>query len=256
MLHDLYQRLALLVAPFYVLLTATRARATRTAIVGQSGISAMMAFTDTDDTVIFLDKTENNPLKVNGRPAWATSFNVETQELGPFDIVTNTFCAGGAPAGDGTMVVSGGNGAVGLGGKATNESVAPYFSVDGRFALNIWNATTKSFTSRRKGLARKRWYPSMEPLADGRVAIIGGQVSESKGRLLVDPADEAARCSCFASIWQSGGGYSGTVNINEPTMEFYPARGVVKLPILERAVPINLYPLTYLMSNGAYWCLQ
>ena len=33
-------------------------------------------------------------------------------------------------------------------------------------------------------------------------------------------------------------------------MEFYPDRGLVKVPLLVRSVPINLYPLTYLLSNG------
>lgn len=37
----------------------------------------------------------------------------------------------------------------------------------------------------------------------------------------------------------------------EPTLEFFPDRGApVPVPIITRTLPMNLYPLTYLMSNG------
>lgn len=136
-----------------------------------------MTFLQDDDHVVFLDKTEDNPLRVNGRPAWAASFNYKTKHLTPFDIVTNTFCAGGAPAGNGRMVITGGNIAVGPGGKSSAQGVNPYYAVDGGFALNIYDAQTNSFTSRKRGIQRERWYPSMEPMADGSVSIVSGAVS-------------------------------------------------------------------------------
>lgn len=120
-----------------------------------------MAFLNSDDTVIFLDKTENNPLQINGRPAWASEYNIRTGKSKPFDIVTNTFCAGGAPIADGRMVVTGGNIAVGPKGLAANQSVGPYFSIDGGMAVNIWNPRDGTWDSRPRGLHRERWYPSM-----------------------------------------------------------------------------------------------
>lgn len=133
----------------------------RVATNGRSGVSAQMAFLQSDDTVIFLDKTENNPLQVNGRPSWAAEYNVRTTKSTPFDLVTNTFCAGGSPIADGRMIVTGGNIAVKAHGLAANQSVAPYFDIDGGHAINIWDPATKTWDSRPQGLHRERWYPSM-----------------------------------------------------------------------------------------------
>lgn len=42
-----------------------------------------------------IDKTENNPVAVNGHPAWAVEYNINTDTYRTMDVVSNTFCAGG-----------------------------------------------------------------------------------------------------------------------------------------------------------------
>ena len=78
--------------------------------------------------VYILDKTENNPVEIDGRygthPAWAVEYDINnnTCEPGlifrlknadmldrPMDVFSNTFCAGGSVLGNGTWVVFGGN---------------------------------------------------------------------------------------------------------------------------------------------------
>lgn len=51
--------------------------------------------------VYIVDKTENNPLQVNGHPAWATEYDLVSNTVRAMDIVTNSFCAGGNVLGNG-----------------------------------------------------------------------------------------------------------------------------------------------------------
>jgi hypothetical protein len=86
--------------------------------------------------VYVIDKTENNPARVNGHPAWAVSYDIETNNFRAQDIVSNTFCAGGTALGNGSYLNVGGNAAV----TALGVGVAPggpnsYGSVESRHAL-------------------------------------------------------------------------------------------------------------------------
>lgn len=40
-----------------------------------------------------IDKVENNPLQVNGHPAWATEYDLATNKYRAMDVTTNSFCA-------------------------------------------------------------------------------------------------------------------------------------------------------------------
>jgi hypothetical protein len=59
--------------------------------------------------VYIIDKTENNPLHVDGHPAWASEYTLSTNAVRAMPVRTNTFCAGGASLGDGRWINVGGN---------------------------------------------------------------------------------------------------------------------------------------------------
>jgi hypothetical protein len=49
----------------------------------------------------------------------------------------------------------------------------------------------------------------------------------------------------------TNGGYVNDVGQNEPTYEYFPPQGQpIFSPILERTLPANLYPLTWLLPSG------
>lgn len=75
-----------------------------------------MMFLGSSNKVYIVDKTERNPISINGHPAWATEYDYTTNEYRPMDILTNSFCAGGNVLGNGTWLNVGGNQAVGPGG--------------------------------------------------------------------------------------------------------------------------------------------
>jgi hypothetical protein len=49
---------------------------------------------------------------INDHNAWATVYNLQTNQATPLEVYTNTFCAGGAELGDGRWLNVGGNFAV------------------------------------------------------------------------------------------------------------------------------------------------
>ncbi|KAG9104941.1 hypothetical protein FRC06_005008 [Ceratobasidium sp. 370] len=97
-------------------------------IVGESGVSAQQLFLGSNNKVYIIDKVENNPVAVNGHPAWATEYDIETDTYRAMDIVTNTFCAGGNMLGDGSWINVGGNQPVKSGGvtHVTGDPDDPY----------------------------------------------------------------------------------------------------------------------------------
>ncbi len=70
-------------------------------------------FLGTKNKVYVLDKTENNPVEINGlygtHPAWAIEYDINNNTYRTMDVYSNTFCAGGGVLGNGTWVVFGGN---------------------------------------------------------------------------------------------------------------------------------------------------
>ena len=104
--------------------------------IGTSGVSAQQIYLGTANKVYIVDKVENNPITVNDHPAWATEYDISTNQIRAMDVVTNTFCAGGAYLGDGRLINIGGNQAVVPGGNAlVNGSVNIYGNEDGAFAV-------------------------------------------------------------------------------------------------------------------------
>ncbi|KAJ6498935.1 glyoxal oxidase N-terminus-domain-containing protein [Mycena sanguinolenta] len=73
-------------------------------------------------------------------------------------------------------------------------------------------------------MTTRRWYPTVETLEDGSAIIIGG-------------------CN--------NGGYVNDAGQDNPTYEFFPSTGApIESPFLSDNLPINLYPLTFLLPSG------
>ncbi|KIM23987.1 glyoxal oxidase [Serendipita vermifera MAFF 305830] len=200
-------------------------------IVGNSGVSAQQMFLGRPGKIYILDKTENNPVQVNGHPAWAVEYDVETNQIRPLDVVTNSFCAGGGVAGDGTWLNLGGNQAVTWGGNTADSQTggsAPYMDADGgksiRFLTPCDDQTCNWVDDPTRYMTTRRWYPTLEGLPDGSLFILGG------------------------NKW---GGFVNDADQNNPTYEFYPSQGEpVGLNILATTLPANLFPFTFLLPSG------
>ncbi|GAA6063549.1 hypothetical protein JCM10212_002661 [Sporobolomyces blumeae] len=197
-------------------------------IVGESGVSAQQLFLGQSNKVYIVDKTERNPASVNGHPAWATEYDIETNTYRTMDIVTNSFCAGGNVLGNGTWINIGGNQAIGYGGLNADPLTGPYKDGDGGKAtrrLDVCSDDSCDWTDDGSNyMTTRRWYPTLETLEDGSMIVIGG-------------------CD-----W---GGYVNDAGQNNPTYEFYPSRGgPVGLNILTTTLPANLFPLTWLLPSG------
>lgn len=92
-------------------------------------------FLGQSNKVYIVDKTENNPVKVNGHPAWATEYDLVSNTFRTMDIKTNSFCAGGNVLGNGTWINVGGNQPVTYGGLNGAALSAPYDNADGGKAM-------------------------------------------------------------------------------------------------------------------------
>ncbi|WRT68219.1 uncharacterized protein IL334_005195 [Kwoniella shivajii] len=212
--------------------------------VGDTGVSAQMVFLGNNKKIYVLDKTENNPVEITGQygthPAWATEYDIESNEYRTMDVFSNTFCAGGGVLGNGTWVVFGGNQPVTTGGVASTDAAA-YSDTDGGTAIRMLNPCTDesceyiqgegsySTSAQNTGgwlqMTGRRWYPMVEALPDGSLIIIGGD---------------------------KNGGYVNTQAQDNPTYEFFPPRSgdPVDLQFLADTLPVNLYALTWLMPSG------
>ncbi|CAE6420205.1 hypothetical protein ACGC1H_004865 [Rhizoctonia solani] len=199
-------------------------------IVGNSGVSAQQLFLGQSNRVYIVDKTENNPPKVGNpsHPAWATEYDVDTNQFRAMDVVTNSFCAGGSVLGNGTWLNVGGNQAITWGGlTASTQSgdSGPYYDGDGGKAIRLLDpCQDKKCNWVEATMSTRRWYPTLETLDDGSLIIIGG------------------------NQW---GGFVNSAGQNNPTYEFFPSKGdPIGLNILTTTLPANLFPLTWLLPSG------
>lgn len=71
---------------------------------GTSGIIALESIIVSDTLAIFFDRATNDPLEVDGHPAWGALYNLETNTASPLTPITDSFCASGGFLSNGTMV--------------------------------------------------------------------------------------------------------------------------------------------------------
>ncbi|KAF8971281.1 hypothetical protein BDZ97DRAFT_1901791 [Flammula alnicola] len=195
-------------------------------IIGSSLVSAQQLFVGTATKVYFVDKVENNPTRIEGHPAWASEWTLVANTQRPMDAVTNSFCAGGNVLGNGTWLNVGGNQAVTWGGQpaASQDGGGPYDDPDGRQSLLTPCDGENCDWILSPEQSGQRWYPTLETLEDGTMIILGG-------------------CQ--------NGGYVNDASQDNPTYEFFPSRGpAIVSPILQKTLPVNLFPLTWLLPSG------
>ncbi len=73
---------------------------------GTSGILALEAIVVSPTLAIFFDRATNDPMEINGHPAWGAVWNFETNTATALDVVSDSFCASGSILSNGTMVTS------------------------------------------------------------------------------------------------------------------------------------------------------
>ena len=71
---------------------------------GTTGILALELMVVSPTLLIMFDRAENNPMMINGHPAWAGLWDLETNTASPLNAITDTFCASGSFLSNGTMV--------------------------------------------------------------------------------------------------------------------------------------------------------
>ncbi|KAK8843343.1 hypothetical protein IAR55_006999 [Kwoniella newhampshirensis] len=206
--------------------------------VGLSGASAQQMFLGTMNKVYIVDKTENNNATINGHPAWATEYDLTTNQFRPMDVLSNSFCAGGTVLGNGTWLNVGGNQAITYGGVAMNNDpvsqsgASAYKDWDGGKAIRLLDPCDDEscdwVDSPAMYMTSRRWYPTLETLEDGSAIIIGG-------------------CE-----WGGYVNYDSTTNgQNNPTVEYFPSKGQpFTLNFLLDTMPVNLFPLVWLLPSG------
>ncbi|OJA12656.1 hypothetical protein AZE42_08700 [Rhizopogon vesiculosus] len=197
-------------------------------ITGSSVVSGQQIFLGTGDKVYIVDKTENNPTQINGHPIWAAEWSVSANQARSMDAVTNTFCAGGSVLGNGTWLNVGGNQAVTYGGVTAQSELGglPYDDSDGGQSIRMLNPCDGQNCDwvLLTPMTTRRWYPTLETLQDGSIIIFGG-------------------CGY--------GGYVNDAAQDNPTYEFFPSRGMpIPSPILQNTLPVNLYPILWLLPSG------
>ncbi|GJJ12980.1 hypothetical protein Clacol_007227 [Clathrus columnatus] len=185
---------------------------------------------------------EGNAATINGHPAWAARWDLETNTATLLDVQSNTFCAGGIHAPNGSYIVFGGNSAIGPGGVGNGSNFNPvYGDFDGGQAVRVFdpcpaNDTTCPFFDNASLLSMPsvRWYPGVESLPDGSAILIGGMHGGgfvNRNLPNVDPTFE-------------GGGAN-------PTYGFWPPKGPEQnMAFMTLTSGLNTYALSYTMQSG------
>ncbi|KAG9127920.1 hypothetical protein FRC07_007571 [Ceratobasidium sp. 392] len=194
---------------------------------GNSGVVMTHVAVTANDTVLVIDRKENNPLlKANGKPAWGAIWNLRSNTARPLDIVTHSFCSSGNFLSNGTLANFGGH-------PYTERSGEPVS--DGQQGIRLFNPCGAEGDCNiyenptRIRLTSDRWYPSSARLHDGSAIIIGGQVTS---------------------------GWTNDASVNNPTYEFFPARNIngyngLQIPsqFFKDTLPHNTFPHIYALPS-------
>ncbi|KAI0705751.1 glyoxal oxidase precursor [Cerioporus squamosus] len=179
-----------------------------------SGIVALESIVVSPTLALFFDRASDDPLQINGHSAWGALWNLETSNVTAIDVVTNSFCAGGALLSNGTMASIGGDQT----GFQGNPIIKP-----GNQAIRLLGPCSSPtgesctlFEDPNLVLLAERWYPSAIRIFDGSLLIAGGMHFEA----------------VFYNV------------APENSFEFFPRKEESVRPsaFLERALPANLFP--------------
>ncbi|RIA97260.1 Copper radical oxidase [Glomus cerebriforme] len=184
----------------------------------QTGVNAMHMFVTGPSKFVFVDKLEANALKQpNGQPAVSTEFDIDANTLRPLDVTSDTFCSAGSWLGNGTLVHTGGD-------NGNPPNFAP-----GQQTLRFYDPQVGDWVERIGLMLSKRWYPTMLPLVNGKVLILGGSI---------------------------GGTGLNSAALNNPTYNIWPPSNNdtpdpdVQFPFLTDTLPYNLYVFVHIVPNS------
>ena len=195
---------------------------------GTTGVNAMQLAVVSSTHAIIIDKVEHNPLNISGHGAWGALYNLNTDEVQPLEMRSNSFCAGGTFLSNGTLLNIGGNGVDKSGFGDSNGLQAirlfqPCDSGSGR-KCEIYESPS------RIHMASPRWYPTAVRLDDGSAIIIGGSTR---------------------------GDYINNPDMNNPTYEFWPPKAIhgsngmpIPMQFLRDTLNANLFPMAFLLPDG------
>ncbi|KAG6910297.1 hypothetical protein DXG01_011694 [Tephrocybe rancida] len=201
--------------------------------MGSTGVHAMQIAVISTSHALIVDKVEHNPLTISGHPAWVALYNLHTNALRPLAMQSNSFCAGGTFLSNGTLINVGGNPVV-----DGHTSSADFGDVDGLQAVRIFEPCDSDSAEgcemyenhSRVRMASPRWYNTVVRIRDGSAMIIGGS---------------------------KRGGWINNETVNNPTIEYFPPKGIHKsngLPIhldfLVRTLNSNLFPIAISLPDG------
>lgn len=169
---------------------------------GTTGVSAMQLSIISPSHALIIDKVEHNPLDIDGHPAWAALYDLNTDAVIPLHMQSNSFCAGGAFLSNGTMINVGGNPVV-----SDNTSSADFGDLDGLQAVRILNPCLSDSADgcdmyenhSRDRLGSPRWYTTVTRISDGSAMVVGGSKK---------------------------GGWINNATVNNPTIEYYPPKDI------------------------------
>ncbi|KAL1743468.1 glyoxal oxidase N-terminus-domain-containing protein [Schizophyllum fasciatum] len=197
---------------------------------GSTGVHAMQLAVISATHALIVDKVEHNPLNVDGHPAWAALYDLDTHALTPLRMQSNSFCAGGTFLSNGTLINVGGNPVV-----EDHTASADFGDLDGLQAVRLLSPCngkdcTMYENHDRIRMASPRWYNTVLRLSDGSAMIIGGSKK---------------------------GGWINNSTVNNPTVEYFPPKSIdgsnglpVQLPFLVDTLPSNLFPLAFSLPDG------
>ena len=200
---------------------------------GATGVHAMQLAIISESHALIVDKVEHNPLTVDGHPAWAALYNLNTHSVKPLRMQSNSFCAGGTFLSNGTLINVGGNPVV-----ESHTSSADFGDVNGLQAVRHLSPCEPSTAEgcemfenhSRIRMASPRWYTTVIRIDDGSAMIIGGAKK---------------------------GGWINNATVNNPTIEYYPPKNLhgknglpIELPFLVKTLPSNLFPIAFSLPNG------
>ncbi|KAH7889565.1 copper radical oxidase [Phlebopus sp. FC_14] len=199
---------------------------------GTTGVSAMQLTVISPTHALVIDKVEHNPLSIEGHPAWAALYNLDTHAVMPLEMQSNSFCAGGTFLSNGTLVNVGGNPVVG-----NFTSAADFGDLDGLQAVRMFapcdslNVSTCLMYENhdRIRMATPRWYNTALRLSDGSAMIIGGSKK---------------------------GGWINNSTVNNPTVEYWPPKSIqgsnglpIHLQFLVDTLNANLFPIAFALPD-------
>ncbi|KAF8942513.1 hypothetical protein BGZ47_006401 [Haplosporangium gracile] len=197
-------------------------------LIGHSGVSAMHAvLRPFSDSILFLERVQASTFaKMRGTSengnkgehfAWSTEFSANNGQWRALDVKSNMFCSAGGYLPDGTIVSV-------AGGQPSAEVQQGYDGIRLYIPCNGTRCDWKQDFNVH--LQEKRWYPTVESLANGDLFILGGS-------------------NHAASI--------NNERVNVPNFETFPplpgARKTIDFPFLVETLPHNLYPIVHLLPD-------